>query len=298
MRYRPLGNTGLLVSEIALGTVELGMDYGFRGSDHYARPDRQEAERILHRAVETGINLFDTARAYGDAEAIIGKVLPALNPRPYVTTKCTADEIVSSVEMSLRTLGVDTIDLLQIHNATEEVLGRAELHETLERLREQGKIRFAGASIYGETAALMAVGCVSVRTLQVPYNFLDRSMEAQIFPLATARRMGVLVRSAFLRGVLTPRIHDTPAELAPLREAAMKLLERTGQGTERLAELALRFCLANETVSTVLAGVRSIEELDANVMAAALGPLEPEVVKQLHVEANLPVNPNQWKGLI
>ena len=89
----------MLVSEIALGTVELGMDYGFRGSGHYAKPDFKDSEALLHAAVEAGINLFDTARAYGEAEAIIGRVLPDLNPRPYVTTKFVADASIPAGAM-------------------------------------------------------------------------------------------------------------------------------------------------------------------------------------------------------
>lgn len=79
MEYQQLGNTGLLVSRVALGTVELGMDYGFRGSEHYRRPDPQEATRVFHRALDLGINLIDTARGYGTSAELIGK---ALKDRP------------------------------------------------------------------------------------------------------------------------------------------------------------------------------------------------------------------------
>ena len=79
MEYQQLGSTGLRVSKVALGTVELGLDYGFRGSEHYQRPDPQEATRIVHRAMELGINLIDTARGYGTSEELIGK---ALKSRP------------------------------------------------------------------------------------------------------------------------------------------------------------------------------------------------------------------------
>src|SRR5215831_18533046 len=87
MKYRLLGNTGLEVSEIALGTVELGMNYGFRGSTRYQQPEPQEAIRVLHRAVEAGVNLIDTAPSYGAAEELIGEAFSGKSERPYIASK-------------------------------------------------------------------------------------------------------------------------------------------------------------------------------------------------------------------
>lgn len=84
IRTRPLGNTGIQVSEVALGTVELGMDYGFRGGSHYHKPDRAAAIRLVRHAVERGVNLIDTAGAYGEAESIIGMALREMPTRPLI----------------------------------------------------------------------------------------------------------------------------------------------------------------------------------------------------------------------
>jgi aryl-alcohol dehydrogenase-like predicted oxidoreductase len=300
MRYRPLGNTGMLVSEVALGTAALGLDYGFRNSSHYAAPSEREVHRILHRAVECGINLFDTARSYGEAETRIGQVLGELRPRPLVATKFSATDhagIQESVESSLRALRTETIDVLQIHNATKELLGNGELLDTLEELKEQGKIRFAGASVYEADDAMTASACLPLVTLQVPFNLLDQSMTPVFRAAGERRRVGIMVRSAFLRGVLTERIHEVPEQLAPLRDRALAMLKARDEPVVRLPELALRFCLSQEAVSTVLLGVRAESELMANVAAADLGPLAMGILESDDALIAM-TKPTNWTGLI
>src|SRR5258706_10316303 len=111
MRYRPLGDTGLNVSEISLGTVQMGMDYGFKSNSDYGKPDVKESIRLLHAALDQGINLIDTARSYGDSEEIIGKAVEGMSCPPYISSKvllskgaaqksCVAlcDEIFGSIE--------------------------------------------------------------------------------------------------------------------------------------------------------------------------------------------------------
>jgi aryl-alcohol dehydrogenase-like predicted oxidoreductase len=311
MHRRLLGSTGLRVSTISLGTVELGMDYGFRGSNHFKRPDPVDAARILHRAVELGINFLDTARAYGDSEAIIGRTLHDLHPRPHISTKFAVPDslqpgqlrqhIMDSVETSLRALKVESIDLLQIHNTTEDLLARGELLETLLRLRQSGKIRHAGASLYGEPVAIRALHHREIHTLQVPYNFLDAKMSRRVFPQASRSGVGILIRSAFLRGVLTARVHEVPPQLAQLRDKALEACSALAIPPDELAGTSLRFCLSHEAVSTVLIGVRTLEELEANVREAAKGPLDDgtlAVLSRFSMEEESLVNPTHWQELI
>ena len=87
MRYRSLGDTGLKVSEISLGTAEIGLDYGFKGNAHYGKPDVKESIRLLHTALDHGINLIDTARVYGNSEEIIGQALEGMTSPPYIASK-------------------------------------------------------------------------------------------------------------------------------------------------------------------------------------------------------------------
>lgn len=311
MRSRPFGNTGLAVSELALGTVELGLDYGFAGSAHYRCPEEAEAVRVVRRAVELGINLLDTARAYGDAERRIGLALRGMRERPMIATKFALPEglprerwrghVIESLEASLRALGLECVELLQIHSATPEMLASEELARAFGDLRGQGKILHAGASVYGAPAALAAIERPAMRAVQVPFNMLDRAIEPEVLPRAARAGVALLARSAFLRGVLTPRLEESPAALTPLKEKARAALRAAGAPVSRLSELALRFCLSFPTIASVIVGVRSVEELETNAAAAELGPLPGEWIEKWRPLAEgdeALVSPANWRGLI
>ncbi|MFN9460086.1 MAG: aldo/keto reductase [Acidobacteriota bacterium] len=116
MNSRPLGNTGFAVSEITLGTVELGIDYGFRGSAHYEKPDRSSAENLLRAAAASGITLLDTAPVYGDAEELIGASGVDARVATKIVLPADAAQIAESVDRSLHRLRRPCLDLLQMHN--------------------------------------------------------------------------------------------------------------------------------------------------------------------------------------
>ena len=313
MEYQQLGSTELRVSRIALGTVELGMDYGFRGSPHYQRPDLQEAISIVHRALDLGITLIDTARGYGTSEEVIGKALKGRREKFVLASKVAVsaeaaespkplrEAIMSSIEASLSALQLETIDLMQIHVLTHPVLRRDEVWSTLEDARRAGKIRFIGASCYGEEVPLAALGNDHIKTLQVPFNALDRRMMPRVFPGAAKRGIGILVRSAFLRGVLTNQVDSIPARLAPVRDAALKICAGAGQTAQNLSAMALRFCLSFKEVGSVIIGVRSIKELDSNVADAEKGAL-PETQVAQFCQVSVPderlLDPQNWQDLI
>jgi 1-deoxyxylulose-5-phosphate synthase len=315
MNYRFLGRTGLEVSEIALGTVELGMDYGFRGSAHYQKPPTQEAVRILHQAIESGINLIDTARVYGPSEQIIGEAFKDMSHRPYIAGKVLVpergqqftasgrrtEEVLKSIETSLKALQVDTIDLMLIHNATRQSLADEEMLSCLDLAREQGKIRFLGASTYKREDSLEVLKNGRFEVLEVPLNVLDQRMVAEVLPEASQRGVGVLARSAFLRGVLTPQIETLPERLNPLREAAFAALKTVGAPKANITDMALRFCLGFSEVSTVIICVRSSAELQSNLAAAIRGPYPPETRKELRrvsVADEKLIDPSYWQDLI
>ena len=314
MEVRPLGKTGLEVSGLALGTVEIGMDYGFKGTQHYTRPTKSDCIRLVHRALDLGINVIDTARKYGDAESVLGEALKMTVDKPIICSKVflsdsavSADadqlfqEISQSVDESLRALQLDSIDMLMIHNTKVEHMQRAETCEALERICRTGKIRFAGASCYGEETPLNALRHQSISTLQVPYNFLDRRMERQVFATANKTGTGVFIRSAFLRGILTDE-HDTvPKQLWPVRDRARKAFELANDDVQSLSELALRFCLSIPDIASVVIGVKSIDELEANVTNANRGSLKVDLLQRLTPLAmndDPLVDPQNWAGLI
>ena len=314
MNYKPLGNTGLQVSEIALGTAEIGMDYGFRGSVHYHPPGIEESIRLLCRAVDSGINLIDTARVYGISEQLVGKALQEMHTRPYILSKVYVPiqaqtsmtsqqlraEVFGSLEASLRALQVEAIDLMLIHSATLETLNCQEYLACLDEARQQGKIRFLGASIYEEEEALEALNNKLFRTLQVPFNLLDQTLSRRVFGRAHESKVGIFVRSVFLRGVLTSQVNSIPQPLSPLREAAFNVTKALGEEVTSLAEAAVRFCLSFDEVSSVILGMRSTAELESNLDATSRGPLSPEALRKLQDfsrEDDPLVDPRNWHGL-
>ncbi|MBL8175528.1 MAG: aldo/keto reductase [Bryobacterales bacterium] len=299
MNQRLLGNSGLPVSEITLGTVELGVNYGFRGSEHYAKPARDEGVSVIRHAVERGINLLDTAPAYGESESVIGDAGAPCYVATKVTLPATAEQVVASVDRSLRLLRRERVEVLQLHNPTLETIGDAGLLEGLQRVLDAGKVGMVGASAYGEEIALAALENPMFRTLQVPFNILDQGMTERVFPLAQRNGVGVLVRSVFLRGVLTARIHGIPERLGKLRERGLAALG--GEPVERLPALAIRFCLSFPAISSLILGIRTVEELDENLKAAAEGPLDVgtlERLKALSMSEDPMVSPMNWQDLI
>lgn len=299
MNTRPLGNTGLAVSAITLGTVELGIDYGFRGSAHYQKPDRAAAADLLREAAASGITLLDTAPVYGDAEELIGVSGVDTPVATKIVLPADAAQIAASVEQSLRRLRRTRLDLLQLHNPNPVSVRDPALLAGLQAVIDSGKVRCVGASAYDEATALAILDIPLYRTLQVPFNLLDRTMERRVFPLARERGVGILVRSVFLRGVLTARIAEVPAPLAALRDRALAGLGDTP--VEALAALALRFCLSFPEIATLILGIRDSAELRSNLAAAAQGPLSADELshwRPFAVEDDPLVSPLNWQGLI
>ena len=314
MKLRKLGNTGLMASEVSLGTAEIGLDYGFKGSPQYARPSVQDSIRLIHGAVNRGINWLDTARVYGNSEEVIGQALKNVSPKPQISSKVAFDDQVSdmdstsvrqwvfdSIESSLSSLKQDVLDLLYIHNATESLLQKTCIRDSLEEARAQGKIRLAGATCYEEKDALVVLKDPLFQVLQVPFSLLNQTMRRQVFPEAARKGVGVFVRSVFLRGVLTPQIDFLPERLAPLRAQAAKIIQVLGSEVDGLAEAAVRFCLSLPEISSVLMGLKSESELEANIPGLSRGPL-PEVMMSalagLSLSDQTLVDPIHWQDLI
>lgn len=305
MRYRELGRTGLKVSAVSLGTVSLGIDYGINAPGAFGRPDELSAIRLLRQAAERGISLIDTAPAYGTSERLVGCALGA-NPRAIIATKINpADDgsdvrvgIAASLDASRLALGRDTLDIVQIHNATVEMIARGDVVEALVGAKRRGEVRFIGASVYGEAAAMAAVECGRIDVLQIAFNVLDQRMAERVLPAAATAGVGVLVRSALLKGALTPKAQYLPAPLERLRTAAEQARDLLAGGAwDALPQAAMRFCLSFPSVASVLTGARTVAELDVAIRAEAEGPLSADVLQQtrrmaLHEEQLL--NPSYW----
>lgn len=319
MEYRTLGRTGLRVSALGFGCGNVG-GLMVRGAP-------AERERAAARALELGINYFDTAPSYGDglSERHLGQALRALRAEAYVGTKFRLEAgdltdvpaaIGRSLEASLRRLGMERVDLLQLHNPIgagrngEAVRVRAVLDEVvpaLEALRRQGKIRFYGLTARGDTRALHeVVGAGGLDTAQVFYNLLNPSpgvavppgFPAQDFDRLLARtreqRMGVIVVRVLAGGALSGELARHPVAVPAVdpiasgpdyasdveRARQLAVLVEEGHAAS-LVEAALRFPLGADAVSTVLLGYSSLEQLEYAAAAVAKGPLPGAAVDRL-----------------
>jgi len=301
MRQRTLGRTGLSVSELALGTVELGLDYGIAVAGERLKPDRRKAAALLNQALDLGINLLDTARAYGDAEEIIGEALKSRRGEYVLVSKVATGpaDVRDSVEASLRALQTDYIDVMMIHCGADADPD-ADTAGQLARMRDAGAIRHLGASVYGERAALAAIDSEWCDCIEIAYSALDRRPEARTLTRALGCRVGILARSVLLKGALTSRIGSLPTEFSPLHSAVRELCDTTQTALDDLPELAYRYVLMREPPHSALVGSANLSELKACVAYAQKGVLSPDVVTRIQL-LNIPdskwLNPGLWPAI-
>jgi len=310
MNYRRLGRTGLEVSEIGLGTVELGLDYGVPVAGEHLRPPEEHAARLLNRALDLGVNFIDTARAYGASEEIIGRALKGRRNAYILASKLAPirdegqsdqelrEQVKTSIAESLRMLQTDVIDLLQLHWAPVDVITKGRVLAAAREAQQAGYVRFIGASTYGEEAPLAVLAADDgYDTLQVAYNLADRTLEDKVLPLAEQQDVGIIVRSVLLRGVLTHRYTLLPDQLAGLKSAIARLNSLVAADAGSLPEMAYRFVLANPAVSTALVGTARREELEAALAFTGQGPLSPALIaaiRQVTVSDCNQLNPGTW----
>lgn len=302
-----LGRTGIESSVLSLGTVELGLNYGIEKS----KPTREESITILNKAIDSGINLFDTASSYGDSETILGEVLrnhddlviatkfnvPTNSNGNYKSGKELYKEIFFSIENSLINLQTPCLDILQIHNATSELIKGGEVLGVLKEAQKLGLIKFIGASVYGEDNARAIVNDGNIDVIQVAFNILDQRMK-EIINTAKKADIGVVVRSVFLKGALTKHIESLPNHLSDLKQHVIKLKEDCATDDwDNLTNLALRFVLSSGTQSSVLVGVSKIEELDFALKCSRQKLLDNSTYKKLSAYSlsnDQLLNPAKW----
>ena len=273
MNKRPLGNTGIEVSELAFGAVEIGMPYGIGVTAKDDMPTEAEAIRLLHAALASGINFIDTARQYGESEAIIGKAFKGKRSSIVIATKCkhlangSKIDIIDSIKESLAALQTDYIDVYMLHDSNPGIIQHPEVLNCFYKLKKEGIIRAAGISTYtpDETEAVIESGVWDV--IQVPFNLLDQRQEPLI-KMANERGIGIVVRSVLMKGLLTNRKQKLHAALASVEEHIGHLDELAGQFQLTLPTLATRFALSYKEVSSVLVGLDRMEYLHQSLQAA------------------------------
>lgn len=284
MKYKELGKSGLEVSEISFGCMSLG-------EDHTANA------RLLHEALDKGVNLFDTADLYqqGQNEVMVGKAFKGMRDKVLLATKVgnqwrpdgsgwdwnpSKAYILRAVEESLKRLQTDYIDLYQLHGGTiEDPID--ETIEAFELLRHQGKIRAYGISSIRPNVIREYVQRSNMVSVMMQYSLLDRRPEESCLGLLQEHEIGVLARGSYAQGLLlgkTPKAYlsYSEAEVAAAAEAVSQAT--ANQRTE--AEIAVRFVLHHPAITTAVLGIRTAAQLqDALKVANAAPLLETEVEK-------------------
>ncbi|MFA9388965.1 MAG: aldo/keto reductase [Prolixibacteraceae bacterium] len=317
MKYRKLGRTGFEISEVSLGTWQVGGKWG-------APFNFKNAEKILNEAVDKGINFIDTADVYGDgngeSENAVGRLLRSRSEQIYVATKCgrklnphvnqsyTPQALRGFVEDSLRNMEIETIDLIQLHCPPTEVYYRPEIFAEFDKMIAEGKIRKLGVSVEKVEEALKAIEYDNVDTVQIIFNMFRQRPSTLFFEQAQKKNIGIIARVPLASGLLSGKFTRETS----FAEGDHRTFNRNGEAFDKgetfsgipyntgldaveelkqtfpeahLASLALQWILSFEAVSTVIPGASNVDQLLSNIQVSgqpALSFGEMEKVKAIY----------------
>jgi aryl-alcohol dehydrogenase-like predicted oxidoreductase len=311
MKYRALGRTGWQISEVGFGAWAIGGSWG--------NVDDRDSMATLHRALDLGVNFFDTADVYGDgrSERLLARLKRERKEPFHIVTKAgrrlnphTADgynkaNLIAFVERSLQNLETDTLDLVQLHCPPTDVYYRPEVFAVLDDLVKAGKLRHYGVSVERVEEALKAIEYPGVQSVQIIFNIVRQRPADLFFAQAQKHQVGILARLPLSSGLLTGAINRT-RQFAPDDHRAFN---RHGESFDKgetfsgldfdlqlslvdtikplvpqgmtLAQMALRWILDHPAVTTVIPGGKRPTQIEENASASDLPPLSPEIHTQL-----------------
>ncbi|QNE41176.1 aldo/keto reductase [Hymenobacter sp. NBH84] len=322
MQHRTLGKTGFSISEISLGTWQVGGRWGEPFS-------HENADAILNAAVDGGINFIDTADVYGDGESekAVGRLVRNRQERIYVATKCgrqlqphtneayQTKALRQFVENSLRNMQLETLDLIQLHCPPTDVYYRPEIFELFDRLKEEGKILNMGVSVERVEEGLKALSFPNVTTIQLIFNMFRQRPTQLLFAEAKRHDVGLIVRvplaSGLLTGKFTPQTTFAPDDHRQFNRhgeafdkgetfsgvdyetglAAVEELKKLFPDQPNLAPIALRWVLMFDEVSCVIPGASKPEQLTSNLQAAELPTLTEEQMQAVRAVYDQKIRP-------
>jgi aryl-alcohol dehydrogenase-like predicted oxidoreductase len=311
MQYKSLGRTGFDVSTVSFGAWAIGGTWG--------RVDDAEAMRCLHRALDLGVNFFDTADVYGDghSEGLLARlrrerrdpfwVATKIGRRsnPHVKESYNRDNLTQYVERCLRNLEVPALDLVQLHCPPTDVYYMPEVFGVMDDLIRAGKVRFYGASVERVEEGLKALEYPGVQSLQVIFNIFRQRPAELLFPRAAERKVGILARLPLSSGMLTGKLTSTTRfepddHRAFNRDGAAFDKGETFSGFDyaqglqvveklrgllppgmTLPELALRYIASFPAVTCSIPGARRVEQVEQNVAAGSKGALDARLLAAL-----------------
>ena len=311
MDYRELGRTGWRVSTVSFGAWAIGSAWG--------AVDSGESLRALHKAVDLGVNFFDTADVYGDgrSERLLAQLRREREEEIIIATKAgrrldphnadgyKAENLSQFIERSLKNLAVEALDLLQLHCPPTEVYYRPEVFAALDDLVKQGKIRHYGVSVEHVEQALKAIEYPNVQSVQIIFNIFRQRPADLLFNEAKRRQVGILARLPLSSGMLTGKL-NSQSQFAPDDHRAFN---RHGEAFDRgetfsgvdyqvglqaveqlrallpagmsLTQFALRWILMHEAVTCAIPGAKRPEQVEENMSASDLPPLSEDVMQQI-----------------
>lgn len=311
MKYRILGKTDYEISEVSYGSWAIGGSWG--------SVDDETSLKTMQKAVDMGINFFDTADVYGDgrSEQLIGKLIKNTDQRIYVATKAgrrsnphiaqsyTKENLTAYIDRSLKNLGVECLDLIQLHCPPTAVYDDDAVFEALDDIKKQGKIAHYGVSVEKVDEALRAIERPNVDTVQIIYNMFRLKPDEVFFKRAKEKNIGIIVRVPLASGLLTGKMtRDTQFEKDDHRsynrhgEAfdkgetfsgvdyelgldAVEELRKIKPNGFTMAQFALKWILMNDAVSCTIPGGRKPEQVADNAAASELAGLDSEVMNQV-----------------
>lgn len=326
MNKRILGKTGFKISEISLGTWQVGGKWG----DTFSH---ENADRILNQAIDSGINFIDTADVYGDGESekAVGRVVRSRKEQIFVATKCGRKlsphvdgayqpaALRKFVEDSLKNMGLETIDLIQLHCPPTETYYRPEIFALFDELKKEGKIQYLGVSVERVEEALKAIEYDNVTTVQIIFNMFRQRPAKDFFAQAAIRNVGVIVRVPLASGLLTGkyskatvfgkddhRTFNRHGEAFDKGEtfsginyekglAAVDELKNIFPVHADLALIALRWILMFSEVSCVIPGASRSEQVLLNLKACELPNLTLEQLQAVEKVYNQYILPDLLK---
>lgn len=275
MKKRALGKTGIAVSEIAFGGVEIGMPYGIGVNSEADMLSRDNAVNLLHEALDRGINFFDTARLYGESESIIGEAFHDRRDKVVIATKCDIftdtdgqipqyktlkERIETSLEKSLGFLKTDYVDIFMLHRADLSILGNDDVKMIFDGIKQSGKVRSIGASTYTATETKTAIE-KGWEVIQLAFNLMDQQQAAN-FDYAQEQGTGIVVRSVLMKGLLSDKGRDLHPALQAVEQHISKYSGLLNDEITEISTLATKFALSFNQVSSVLVGIDKSEYLD------------------------------------
>jgi aryl-alcohol dehydrogenase-like predicted oxidoreductase len=323
MRLREFGRTGRSVSEIGFGAWAIGADWG--------HVDPSDAVAALNAALDSGMTFIDTADVYGDgrSEQLIARVLKERGGTPpFVATKAgrrlpqqsvagySAENLSAWTDRSLKNLGVDTLDLVQLHCPPTDLYYHPEVFERLDRLVEAGKIRNYGVSVERVEEALKGIAYPGVTSVQIIFNIFRQRPIELFFREAQQKKVAIIARVPLASGLLSGKFRpETAFEASDHRQynrngeafdvgetfsgvdyarglAAVERVRPLVGANASMAQVALRWILMFEAVTVAIPGAKTVEQARANAAAADLPPLNPGAMAELRAIYDEDIRPS------